>query len=144
MDVAPTCRPSAVRALLIDDTADLRDLMRIALTRGGIDVVGEAEDGRVGIEATRLLGPDLILLDLSMPVMDGRTALPHLRELAPLAKIIIVSGFSPERMWTPALSSRADGYAQKGLPLRQLLDYIWDIVDTPRGGPPAPALSLAS
>lgn len=144
MALSQTHPRDPVRALLIDDTDELRDLMRIALTRSGIDVVGEAENGREGIEATRALSPGLILLDLAMPVMDGLAALPILRDLAPLAKIIIVSGYAPERTWTPALATCADGYAQKGLPLPRLMAYIWDIVDTPHGGPPAPALPLAS
>ena len=72
---APTSRPSVI----IDDAPDLRDLLRITLESGGFDVVAEAGDGRTGIEAASAQPPDVILLDLTMPVMDGLEALPALR-----------------------------------------------------------------
>ena len=78
MSAAPTTSP--LRAVVVDDTADLRELMRLALTRGGFEVVGEAGDGRAGIETVREQRPDLVLLDLSMPVMDGLNSTKHIRD----------------------------------------------------------------
>ena len=76
------------RVVLVDDTADLRQLLRIALGRVGFDVVGEAGDGAAGIEVAREQEPDLVVLDLSMPVMDGLEALPHIRAACPRAAIV--------------------------------------------------------
>ena len=79
--VATRQRP--VRAVVIDDTSDIRDLMSMVLTRSGMEVVGEAGDGRAGVDVVRAERPDVVLLDLAMPVMDGMEALPLIRELVP-------------------------------------------------------------
>ena len=92
MSVATRERP--VRAVVIDDTTDIRDLLRFALSRGGMDVVGEAGDGQAGVEVVREERPDVVLLDLAMPVMDGVEALPLIRELVPDAQIIVFSAFA--------------------------------------------------
>ena len=87
-----TTTTSGPRVVLVDDTADLRQLMRIALRRAGWDVVGEAGDGVQGIEVARAQTPDLVVLDLSMPVMDGLEALPQIRASCPDSTIVVMSG----------------------------------------------------
>ena len=138
----PRARP--VRVVIVDDTYDLRELLRLALTRGGMEVVGEAGDGLAGIEAVRLERPDVVLLDLSMPVMDGLEALPSIRRLVPAGKIIVLSGFGATQMSERALSSGADGYLQKGMSLKRILDYVRSIVDGTDDDSrrPSPALKL--
>jgi len=81
--------PRPIRVVIVDDTEDLRFLLRTALTRAGMEVVAEAPDGRLGIDAVRETQPDVVLLDLAMPVMDGRAALPQIRREAPAARIIV-------------------------------------------------------
>ena len=149
--MAQTTRP--VRVVIIDDTYDLRELLRLALTRGGLEVVGEAGDGASGIECVRQESPDVVLLDLSMPVMDGLEALPTIRQLVPQGKIVVLSGFGATQMAEKAMNIGADGYLQKGIPLKRIIEYVTDIVDAPdpvttveqadpQGAPLAPALSV--
>ena len=113
--------------VVIDDTPDLRDLLKIALTRGGFEVVGEAGDGQQGIDAVRRHVPDVVLLDLAMPVMDGIEALPQIRRLAPKGKIVVLSGFGAQHMSERAVNAGADGYVQKGAPLNTILDYVREV-----------------
>jgi len=126
-----------LRVVVIDDTADLRQLLRIALERGGMHIVGEAGDGAAGIEVVRDVQPDVVLLDLSMPVMDGLEALPHLRRIAPQAKIIVLSGFGAAQMAKRAMEQGADGYLQKGMSLGKILDQVNEIAAGPATEEPA-------
>jgi signal transduction histidine kinase/ActR/RegA family two-component response regulator len=119
------------RVVVIDDTADLRDLLKIALTRGGFEVVGEAGDGQQGIDMVRLHQPDVVLLDLAMPVMDGIEALPQIRRLTK-GKIVVLSGFGAQHMSERAVRAGADGYVQKGAPLNTILDYVREVCDGDR------------
>lgn len=138
MSAAPRIRP--LRTVIIDDTADLRDLLRLALDRGGFDVVGEAGDGKAGIEVVRTERPDVVLLDLSMPVMDGLEALPTIRRTCPVATIIVLSGFGATQMSERAMAQGADGYVQKGASLDSILDYVRDMT---AGSPPRTPRSLS-
>lgn len=104
-----------VRVLVVDDTPTLRMLTRLALGGTGFDVVGEAGDGLAGLEQAKALQPDLVLLDLAMPVMDGLEALPLLRAALPRVRVVIVSGFDRRAMEDQVIAAGADAYLQKGL-----------------------------
>jgi NarL family two-component system response regulator YdfI len=83
-------------------------------------VVGEAGDGRTAIEGIAETRPKAVLLDLSMPDMDGLEAIPEIRRTDPDVAIVVLSGFSVERMGKPARKRGADGYVEKGTPIAQL------------------------
>ena len=74
------------RILIVDDHPLTRDALASLLGAGGFDVVGEAADGAAALELAHSLQPDLVLLDLSMPGLDGLSALPRLRAAAPGAR----------------------------------------------------------
>ena len=135
MTAAP--RISPLRVVIVDDTVDLRDLLRLALARGGFDVVGEAGDGKSGIDVVRAQHPDVVLLDLSMPVRDGLDALPAIRRAVPSAKIIVLSGFGATQMSERALTQGADGYVQKGASLDSIIDYVHDLTSGAKSAKPA-------
>jgi DNA-binding NarL/FixJ family response regulator len=81
------------RALLVDDVEDFRLLLRLKLEEtDAVEIVGEASDGEEAIERAAALQPDLVLLDLDMPVMDGLAAIPHLARVAPGAHIVVLTG----------------------------------------------------
>ena len=89
----------ALRAVLIDDTPDLRELLGLAMRRRKVfDVVGEAGDGARGIEVVRSTRPDVVVLDLAMPVMDGLEALPAIKQLVPDSVILVLSGFGADAL----------------------------------------------
>ncbi|WP_051706385.1 response regulator transcription factor [Nocardioides aequoreus] len=140
MSAVPEVQP--VRVVIVDDTADLRELLRFALEQHEFTVVAEAGDGREGISAVEEHAPDLVLLDLAMPVMDGFEALPRMRRACPRAKIVVLSGFDAGAMSTRAHDLGADGYLQKGASLSDTLRYVREVVDPPATLPPAPQLAV--
>ncbi|MDP3968191.1 MAG: hybrid sensor histidine kinase/response regulator [Nocardioides sp.] len=128
----------AHRTVVVDDTPDLRELLALAFGRTeDFEVVGQAADGREAIDVVTSLLPDVILIDLAMPVMDGLEALPHLRALCPEAVIVVLSGFQGGAMSQQALRAGADDYIEKGTSIRQVLHRVRDLVAT-RTGPLAP------
>ncbi|VXC28324.1 response regulator [Nocardioides sp. AX2bis] len=122
--------PARRRTVLVDDTPDLRELLAMTLEEtDDFQVVGEAGDGRAGIAVTQETEPDLVVLDLAMPVMDGLEALPHLRRIRPNATIVVLSGFGATAMRDQALVSGADGYVEKGTRLPAIVDRLRRIAD---------------
>ena len=104
-----------MRTLLVDDVEDFRVLLRILMEQDGrFDVVGEAGDGSEALELATELAPDVVVLDLAMPVMDGLTALPALREAVPDVRVVVLSGFPTDEMGPAAEQAGAVGYLEKG------------------------------
>jgi DNA-binding NarL/FixJ family response regulator len=111
--------------LVVDDAANLRDLLTLLLdTEDDFEVVGTASDGKQASEMAASLKPDIVLLDLAMPVMDGLQALPGLRQTLPAAIIVIFSGFEQGALVDEALASGADAYLEKGASVTQLVDLL--------------------
>jgi len=107
-----------IGVFLCDDVPELRTLLRFGLEEDQrLKVVGEAGNAREAIAAIATLQPDVVLLDLSMPGMDGLEALPLVRSAAPAAAVIVFSGFAADRMREPALALGAARYLEKGEPL---------------------------
>jgi DNA-binding NarL/FixJ family response regulator len=126
------------RVVLVDDTPDVRALVKMALERrGDFAVVGEASDGVQGLRVADELQPDVVLLDIAMPVMDGLEALPLIRAACPGATVIMLSAFGAEQMVQRALDAGADGYVQKGISISALLARVRELSDA---GPAAPGL----
>jgi PAS domain S-box-containing protein len=120
---------SGHRVLLVDDAEDLRDVLRLKLERHhSYEVVGEAGDGIEGVELARLLQPDLVLLDLAMPRMDGLQALPLILEAAPATRVVVLSGFNEKTMAQKALEAGARRYVVKGGSLRELVQALDAVV----------------
>ena len=106
----------AERILLVDDHPLTRSALAGLLTQHGFDVVGEAEDGEAAVGRATELQPDLILLDLSMPGVDGLTALPRLRDAAPSCEVVVLTASGTEENLLGAIRGGAAGYLLKSEP----------------------------
>ena len=116
--------------LVVDDADDLRMLLRSRMEgRRGLTVVGEAADGLAAVELASELQPDLVMLDLAMPRMDGLEALPLIRAAVPGVRVIVLSGFNQNTLAEKAMQAGADRYVIKGGSMRQLLDLVDTVLD---------------
>ncbi len=117
------------RVLIVDDAEDIRMLLRLKLAHHGeYNVVGEAADGVEGVEQARTLQPNLVLLDMAMPRMDGLQALPLIRDAVPGVRVIVLSGFNQATLEQEALAAGADRYVVKGGSMQDLLDLIGSVL----------------
>lgn len=107
-----------IRVLLVDDAHEMRRLVALSLgLNGAFEVVGEASNGREGVDLARALQPDVVVLDLSMPVMDGLEALPLIRAAAPETVVVVFSGFDEIQLGKGSTALGAAAYVEKGAPL---------------------------
>lgn len=122
--------PTPPRVLLADDADRLRSLYRAVLeTDGRFEVVAEAADGREAIDAAAEHQPDLILLDLSMPRLDGLEALGWIQQVAPSSQVIVLSGLQEDRYGDPTRERGAIGYIEKGGSPKDLIAEIETITE---------------
>ena len=102
-----------MRVVLIDDYDMTRTLLRIILRGKQFEIVGEASDGQEGINLCQQLKPDLILLDVVMPKMDGLSALEKIRKLLPESVILMVTSNEDQEIVNQSIEKGADGYIIK-------------------------------
>jgi DNA-binding NarL/FixJ family response regulator len=117
-----------IRVVLVDDVPELRLLVRITLEDDpGIEVVGEASNGREGVKVVEATNPDLVLLDLSMPDMDGLEAIPLMRAHAPNARVVVLSGHEAGRVSLEALDQGASRYINKASGLATIPHVVHEV-----------------
>jgi NarL family two-component system response regulator LiaR len=114
-----------IRVLIADDHAIVRQGLRTFLgTQHDIEVVGEAADGQQAVEQSRDLSPDIVLLDLVMPRLDGIGAIRQLRALDNPPRVIVLTSFADDEKVFSALQAGAAGYLLKDVEPRELSDAI--------------------
>ncbi len=115
-----------LRVLLVDDHKVMRQGLKILLSdQAGVQVVGEAGNGREAIESTIALHPDLIVMDVAMPVMDGIEATKRIKDLYPRTRIIGLSMFEKADMASAMMSAGAEAYLSKVGPSDELIAAIY-------------------
>ncbi len=112
------------RILVVDDHPLTRDALTSLLAQGGFDVVGEAGDGAEALELAHTLQPDLVLLDLTMPGMDGLTVLPRLRSAAPRCEVVVLTASGTEENLLAAIRGGAAGYLLKSEPPERIIEFL--------------------
>ena len=119
--------PSTRSVLIVDDTVEVRYLVRILLANVRLcHVVAEAKDGQEAIERATELQPDIVILDVEMPVMTGMEALPRIVEVSPGLKVIIYS--SHPELEEEALRLGAFRYLEKGRDPHQVVDAVREAI----------------
>jgi DNA-binding NarL/FixJ family response regulator len=114
-----------IRVLVVDDQRLIRDGIASLLSlRPGLEVVGVAADGKAGVEQALALKPDVVLMDVRMPVMDGATATAAIRAQLPECQVLMLTTFDDEESIVEALQAGAGGYLLKDMPDQDLADAV--------------------
>lgn len=115
----------SIRILLADDHAVVRRGLHVMLsTQGGLELVGEASNGLETLALAQRLAPDIILMDLQMPVLDGLATMERLRESGSTAKVIVLTSFADQTHVLPAVRAGARGYLLKDVEPEELIRAI--------------------
>src|SRR2546423_5581106 len=118
----------STRVLVCDDMADMRLLMRLTLEEEpGFEVVSEADCGDAALASLLESEPDVALVDLSMPGMDGFELIPRIRQLAPAVGIVVYTALVSPRVEARALACGADRFLRKGAPLAHLREVTSEV-----------------
>ncbi|HZG84389.1 response regulator [Paenibacillus sp.] len=114
----------ANRILVVDDAAFMRMMIKDILTKNGYEVVGEASDGAQAIEKFKESNPDLITMDITMPEMDGITALKEIKKIDPSAKVIMCSAMGQQAMVIDAIQAGAKDFIVKPFQADRVIEAI--------------------
>jgi DNA-binding NarL/FixJ family response regulator len=123
-----TAGSSKCTVAVCDDQDGFRRLVTIVLGLASeIEVVGEASDGRQAIALAERQQPDVLLLDIAMPEMDGLEALPRVREVSPATRVVMLTGVTAASVRERALAAGASAFIEKGTDVDQLAERIAEI-----------------
>lgn len=121
-----------VRVLIVDDTPQVRrDLHQLLELTGNIEVIAEAADGQQAVHLAAELSPDVIIMDLEMPGMDGFDAIVKIKAQGLLSRIVILSMHTSQENIARAISAGADEFIEKGASFDILIDAIFGRKDSP-------------
>jgi two-component system chemotaxis response regulator CheY len=112
------------KVLIVDDAAFMRISIKNMLTKNGYEVVGEAENGKVGVEKYAELKPDIVTMDITMPEMSGLDALKAIIASDKSAKVVMVSAMGQEAMVRDAILSGAKGFLVKPFKEEGIMDAL--------------------
>jgi len=136
--------PYNLKALIVDDDEHVRTFLVVLLRKIVSGTVFEARNGREAIEVYEREKPDLMLLDVNMPEMDGLDALKELRAKYPDAVIIMITSLATRRIVESALEHGASNFVRKDTPKAQMIEIITNTIDLYLMGKAAPASNNAA
>lgn len=113
-----------MKILVVDDAAFMRMMIKDILVKNGYDVVGEAANGAEAVVRYRELEPDLVTMDITMPEMDGLTALREIRRSHPTARVIMCSAMGQQAMVLEAIQAGARDFVVKPFQADRVLDAV--------------------
>lgn len=114
----------AHKILIVDDAAFMRMMIKDILSKNGYEVVGEANDGSQAIEKYKELKPDLVTMDITMPEMDGITALKEIKKIDAGAKVIMCSAMGQQAMVIDAIQAGAKDFIVKPFQADRVIEAI--------------------
>ena len=118
----------AKNILICDDAAFMRMMIKDILTKNGYNVVGEAENGQKGVEKYQELKPDLVLMDITMPEMDGIAALKNIKASDPSALVIMCSAMGQQAMVIESIQAGAKDFIVKPFQADRVLEAVKKVV----------------
>ena len=118
----------AKNILIVDDAAFMRMMIKDILTKNGYNVAGEAENGAKAMEKYNELKPDLVLMDITMPEVDGIQALKNIKASDPNAKIIMCSAMEQQAMVIEAIQSGAKDFIVKPFQADRVLEAVKKVI----------------
>jgi len=110
--------------LIVDDAAFMRMMIKDILTKNGYQVSGEAENGAVAVQAYNELKPDLVMMDITMPEMDGIEAVKKIKAIDPSAKIIMCSAMGQQAMVIDAIQAGARDFVVKPFQPERVIEAV--------------------
>ncbi|VBB08084.1 Hypothetical protein LUCI_3349 [Lucifera butyrica] len=114
----------AIKVLIVDDAAFMRMMIKDILGKNGYEIVGEAENGAKALEKYQELRPDLTTMDITMPEMDGITAVKEIKKMDPGAKVIMCSAMGQQAMVIEAIQSGARDFIVKPFQPDRVLEAV--------------------
>jgi two-component system, NarL family, response regulator LiaR len=134
-----------IRILVVEDQHIVREgMVAILSLQTDMEIVGEAENGIQAVQIARKTKPDVILLDMMMPLQDGLTTIPLLKAISPNFRILVLSSFAPTNQVYQAIKTGALGYLLKDTPRIQLLQAIREVAHGHASLPPSIAMKVIS
>ena len=116
------------KILLVDDAAFMRMMIKDILVKNGFEVCGEAEDGVIAVERFKALGPDLVIMDITMPNMDGLQALKEIKRDNPQAKVVMCSAMGQETYVVDAIKSGASDFIVKPFQADRIVSTVQKVL----------------
>lgn len=114
--------------LLVDDAAFMRMMLKDILVKNGYEVLGEAENGLKAVEKYKELNPDLVIMDITMPEMDGIEAVKEIKKINPSAAVIMCSAMGQQSMVIEAIQSGAKDFIVKPFQADRIIEAVRKVI----------------